>query len=509
MKKKRIVFFSLAITLSMIPNPVFAKEKVSITSPYYAQEQITLDETDAPILFLETLPLEQEEYRFGLELSGAYWSDTYENHGILPNTNEGVTYRKVRPSYILFEVNTKKFDTSQSVLEIPLFSTLKRSGEITVSLDRLNSPFNIAPLTYAYLGDPNFRIDIDTIKNIRMAQSIGDITIQDDYFKSVSGGTTYTLELTNGFFFRSKPHLKLEGKYDDDVTFEIDEKDASKAHLVVTKNTNLDYGKIVLQRTEIGPSNSSQYGEVELKFTGNHINQTLVVGEYVLPSNYDMPILIQDFEGGAKPSASGTAAPEKTLQIRIDDDDYGEIKVDMKGNWVYTFPYPFSNLQPGEHTFEVGYYQSSGDKWFRPDKTIFEILSEKATKTVSFPIGADYYTYDGRKGYFTAPTFIDPQGRTMLPLRAVSNILGIDHENIIWNPEKQSILISGTDRTIYCQIGSKEIIVDGMPQKIDTKPIIKNGTTFLPLRGILHAFGISEDDITWDDNSKTVSFELD
>ena len=42
---------------------------------------------------------------------------------------------------------------------------------------------------------------------------------------------------------------------------------------------------------------------------------------------------------------------------------------------------------------------------------------------------------------------------------------------------------------------------------MDTAPIIKDGITFLPLRPLLHSLGITDDNIQWDEDLLTVSYE--
>ena len=49
------------------------------------------------------------------------------------------------------------------------------------------------------------------------------------------------------------------------------------------------------------------------------------------------------------------------------------------------------------------------------------------------------------------------------------------------------------------------LTVNGVISEMDTAPIISNGVTFLPLRPLLNAFGIT--DVNWDDTTATVSYE--
>ena len=92
-----------------------------------------------------------------------------------------------------------------------------------------------------------------------------------------------------------------------------------------------------------------------------------------------------------------------------------------------------------------------------------------------------------------------------MPLRAVANTLGVDTQEIQWDEKTQTITIVYNQKTISCTIGSNVLTVNGVISEMDTAPIISNGVTFLPLRPLLNAFGIT--DVNWDDTTATVSYE--
>ena len=106
-----------------------------------------------------------------------------------------------------------------------------------------------------------------------------------------------------------------------------------------------------------------------------------------------------------------------------------------------------------------------------------------------------------------SPPFIDDNGRTLLPLRAVAATLGIDTQHITWDNTKQVITIDQKGKLIHYTIGSNIVTINGVASEMDSSPVIKDGVTFLPLRPLLNSLGITDDAIQWDSDLLTVSYE--
>jgi sugar lactone lactonase YvrE len=94
-------------------------------------------------------------------------------------------------------------------------------------------------------------------------------------------------------------------------------------------------------------------------------------------------------------------------------------------------------------------------------------------------------------------------GRTMVPVRAVSEALGyvVEFEN-----NDQTIKLTKGNITVALYVGHPEISIDTgdnvMDKKdLDSAPYIKNGRTYVPLRFISEEFGL---DVQWNSSSKTV-----
>lgn len=131
--------------------------------------------------------------------------------------------------------------------------------------------------------------------------------------------------------------------------------------------------------------------------------------------------------------------------------------------------------------------------------------AEPEKTEVCFTIGQATYTIDGTTQTIPTAPFIDENGRTLLPLRAVANALGIEDEAIQWNDSLKAATITQGEKTLTAYIGSKTLMVDGQAVEMDTQAVIQDGYTFLPLRAVLNGLGVADEDILWDEAAKTVT----
>lgn len=91
--------------------------------------------------------------------------------------------------------------------------------------------------------------------------------------------------------------------------------------------------------------------------------------------------------------------------------------------------------------------------------------------------------------------------RTMVPMRKIFELLGASIE---WNGENQTVLAIKDDILIKLQIGNEiaELTKDGKTEKVklDSKPVIVNNRTLVPLRFISESL---EKQVGWDAQNKT------
>nr|WP_307990104.1 copper amine oxidase N-terminal domain-containing protein [uncultured Niameybacter sp.] len=77
-------------------------------------------------------------------------------------------------------------------------------------------------------------------------------------------------------------------------------------------------------------------------------------------------------------------------------------------------------------------------------------------------------------------------GRTMVPLRLVSEEMGYD---VKWDSKTQTATIIENGTTVKIAIGSQAPTVNGVTKKIDAPATLKDGRTYVPVRFISEAMG--------------------
>jgi len=128
----------------------------------------------------------------------------------------------------------------------------------------------------------------------------------------------------------------------------------------------------------------------------------------------------------------------------------------------------------------------------------------KAGEKVVFTIGSADYMVGAATMTSDAAPYINENGRTMLPLRALANALGVSDANIMWNDMEHSVTIFKGDATVKVTIGEMSFVKNGVVVPMDTQAVIMNSRTFLPIRAIGQALGA---EVLWDEATRTVTVQ--
>ena len=95
------------------------------------------------------------------------------------------------------------------------------------------------------------------------------------------------------------------------------------------------------------------------------------------------------------------------------------------------------------------------------------------------------------------PAYINAENYTELPLRAVSEAFGA---TVGWDDPSNTVTIMMGQRIVSMTIGSKTMYINGTPVQMNTAPEITNERTFVPVRDLANALGISK--IDWNEASQ-------
>lgn len=94
--------------------------------------------------------------------------------------------------------------------------------------------------------------------------------------------------------------------------------------------------------------------------------------------------------------------------------------------------------------------------------------------------------------------FIDPNNRTLVPLRITMEAYGCD---VGWDNINKIATVSKGEKIVHVPIGKNYILIDGQQTPTDTTAQVISGRTFLPIRSVLEAFGAT---VGWDASTSTV-----
>src|SRR5690606_34259529 len=131
--------------------------------------------------------------------------------------------------------------------------------------------------------------------------------------------------------------------------------------------------------------------------------------------------------------------------------------------YPYQWKVDTSTLSPGAHKLKVTVYDSKGRIASSKQSTIMvDTSADKLSKDqYALYINEKYvYTANGKIKLPVAP--YTSQGRTLVPLRFISNTLGAD---VKWNSKDKSITIKGKS-TIVLTEGSQTVTVDGVKSQL-------------------------------------------
>ncbi len=149
-----------------------------------------------------------------------------------------------------------------------------------------------------------------------------------------------------------------------------------------------------------------------------------------------------------------------------------------------------SAISDGKHTLEAR--SLNGEEQLNSKSLPFAKLGVFArfgageiaeTKQINVSLDGKQITFDVK------PCII--ANRTLVPLRAFANALGITDSNIDYNDNDKTVTLKSGSDTIKLYINNSDAYVNGSKTELDVPPTIINGRTLVPLRFISENFNCS------------------
>ena len=129
--------------------------------------------------------------------------------------------------------------------------------------------------------------------------------------------------------------------------------------------------------------------------------------------------------------------------------------------------------------------------------------TDSFTTKVVVPVGEKYIVSGENKVEIDVPAYINANGYTMLPLRAVAVALGINENNVLWDQTTRTATVMYGSKIINMTYGQKVVYVNGAMIPATAAVEITNDRMFLGLRDLGNALGVT--DITWDGATRTAT----
>ena len=158
--------------------------------------------------------------------------------------------------------------------------------------------------------------------------------------------------------------------------------------------------------------------------------------------------------------------------------------------WNINKPVTASVIDTSGGVLNLSEVTSSKDSfltYFNKDSKFYSFLREDlkiAKKDIHLLMsqGDDDYEFD------SSHPFINEDQVSMVPVRFISERIGAQ---VKWNADSKQITVKDelNDKTIILTLNSKTTSVNGSPVQLDSAPILKNGSTFVPLRFIAEQLG--------------------
>jgi len=302
-----------------------------------------------------------------------------------------------------------------------------------------------------------FEVEVSDVSIDYRNVAVGDITIKETFAGALKEGTVL------GFFLDK---IDLEGK----AKVEVVEGDIE----VEIEDYSDEWGAIELLVTD-----ASYKAPATIKISGveAYLDRSLPAGSYALNvTSY----------GVVDTDNNTTNGYEQSLSLFENYADKTTVKNDTVNGW-----FAIDSYELAEAYIEV--VTAGRDQ----DDSSF-------TTSVKVTVGANEMAVGQGTVALEVPAYI-ANGYTMLPVRAVADALSNDAATVIWNGETKTVTIAFGARIISMTIGSKVMNINGVEIGMNAAPEITNNRTFLPLRDLGYALGLTDADIAWDDTTKTAT----
>ena len=345
--------------------------------------------------------------------------------------------------------------------------------------------------TLVLVADPNFEGDVtvtltgDALKEqkVTVAKFVKPFTVeakqndmQIDYRNTEIPTSVVIKEAEAGLWDKNTTFaLSLDKiNFDDDAKVTVDSKSGLKVKDVKTTKGVVTF--------KVDSKSDDKPAEVTVSGLTLFMDRNLPAGAYDL--DVFSPVML-----GADNGSRDTVADQKgTIE------DKGFLSQDILGK---------STTKRVVADVNDDFYSTTAKAGFVNIITAGREDTDSFTTKVVVPVGEKYIVSGENKVEIDVPAYINANGYTMLPLRAVAVALGINTNNVLWDQNTRTATIMYGSKIINMTYGQKVVYVNGAMIPATASVEIKDNRMFLGMRDLGNALGVT--DITWDAATKTAT----
>lgn len=339
------------------------------------------------------------------------------------------------------------------------------------------------------VAEPNFEGDVklklsgdgfDKAQEVTIAKFVKPYTVEAaqndliiDYRNTKVPTNVVVKEAEEGLWKKDEMDFNFNVDYmtfESDATYKVDDK--SDLEVKALKGTKMGF--------KVTGESSDTAAAVTISDISLYMNRSIAAGAYDLDLMTTAGQKLLTEQELATTSDDGEVAGANNYRIA----DVIDMKRDSKDGWEKKF-----------YTVKEGFVNVITAGRDQDDASF--------TKKVVVPVGEKYLIAGEEQVVLDVPAYISAQGYTMLPVRAVATALGINNNNVLWNQASRTVTILYGQRIITMVAGQKVVTVNGNTIPASATVQIKDGRTFLPMRDLATALGVT--DITWDAATKTAT----
>ncbi len=180
----------------------------------------------------------------------------------------------------------------------------------------------------------------------------------------------------------------------------------------------------------------------------------------------------------------------------------GKVTYSIDGKLIgesYQYPYDIdikdSDLNKGKNEIKITLYTPDNKIAFEKKEILYKPLYNEDHVKI-FLGSTDVHTQQDIKELL-APPYLK-NGRTMVPIRMVSEQLGI---GVTWNQKDKKITLKDGKTIVALTLDKDYALINGKNIKIDAPPQINKNTTFVPLRFVSENLGLN---VTYNHSDRSV-----